>query len=64
MYCNNYIITVFLYSDYIIYYISSIKNEPMTSAIFNELIFRGFEVKYGTFRNGEIDFVVLKNKKK
>lgn len=32
--------------------------------IFNELIFRGYEVRYGTFRNGEIDFVAIKNKKK
>jgi len=32
--------------------------------IFNELIFRGYEVRYGTFRNGEIDFVAFKNKKK
>lgn len=32
--------------------------------IYNELIVRGYDVKYGKFRNGEIDFVVSKNRKK
>lgn len=36
----------------------------LENVIFNELKFRGYEVKYGKFRDGEIDFVAIKNKKK
>lgn len=32
--------------------------------IHNELLVRGYTVKYGKFRDGEIDFVAIKNKKK
>lgn len=32
--------------------------------IHNELLVRGYIVKYGKFRDGEIDFVAIKNKKK
>lgn len=32
--------------------------------IYNELIYRGYKVYYGHLRNGEVDFVVCKEKKK
>ena len=32
--------------------------------VYNELIFRGYAVKYAKLRDGEIDFVAIKNKKK
>lgn len=36
----------------------------LENLVYNELITRGYIVKYGKFRNGEIDFVVIKNNKK
>lgn len=36
----------------------------LENIIYNELIYRGYFVKYGKLRNGEIDFVAVKNKKK
>ncbi len=32
--------------------------------VYNELIYRGYDVKVGTLENGEIDFIALKNGKK
>lgn len=32
--------------------------------IYNELKYRGYEVRYGKFKDGEIDFVAIKGKKK
>ena len=32
--------------------------------IYNELLYRGYEVRYGKMRSGGIDFVAIKNKKK
>lgn len=36
----------------------------LEGVIYNELKVRGYEVKYGKMRNGEIDFVAFKDKKK
>lgn len=36
----------------------------LENVIFNELISRGYEVRYGKLKNGEIDFVVIYNNKK
>lgn len=35
----------------------------LENVLYNELVVRGYDVKYGKFRNGEIDFVVSKNSK-
>ena len=32
--------------------------------VYNELIYRGYDVKVGTLENGEVDFIALKNGKK
>ena len=34
------------------------------NVVYNELIYRGYEVKIGTLENGEIDFIALKDGKK
>lgn len=34
------------------------------NVVYNELIYRGYEVKIGTLKNGEIDFIALKDGKK
>lgn len=36
----------------------------LENVLYNEFVVRGYEVKYGKFRNGEIDFVVSKNSKR
>ena len=36
----------------------------LENVIYNELIYRGYTVKYGKFPEGEIDFVVQKGNKK
>ncbi len=36
----------------------------LEGVIFNELLYRGYTVRYGKLRNGEIDFVASKGKKK
>ena len=36
----------------------------LENVIYNELLYRGYEVRYGKFPNGEIDFVAIRNKKK
>ena len=36
----------------------------LENIVYNELIFRGYDVKVGTLENGEIDFIALKDNKK
>ena len=36
----------------------------LEGVIFNELLYRDYTVRYGKLRNGEIDFVASKGKKK
>lgn len=36
----------------------------LENIVYNELIFRGYDVKVGTLENGEIDFIALKDGKK
>lgn len=36
----------------------------LENVIYNELRYRGYEVRYGKFNAGEIDFVAIRNKKK
>ncbi len=36
----------------------------LETIVYNELIFRGYDVKIGTFENGEIDFICLKDREK
>lgn len=36
----------------------------LENVVYNELIYRGYDVKVDNFNNGEIDFIVLKDGKK